>query len=157
MGALKNLLRVVVSWVNSSSFSSFDLFIFLHPFRDLGILFVCIHRWPQFRGVVRSFVAWMRFFQYSFFVFCSQNLMDTGTFKCALLVLPLYYFTMTNYFWAFIEGKVRLCCSIDNRRRSLKIRSFVAFRKARGGKIKKTVAINTTDTDDREKFKRQSK
>lgn len=39
-------------------------------------------------------------------MFILQNLMDTGTIKCAMLVLPLYYFTMTNYFWAFIEGKI---------------------------------------------------
>ncbi|XP_060833938.1 diuretic hormone receptor-like [Rhopalosiphum padi] len=41
------------------------------------------------------------------------NLTDTGTFKCALLVLPLYYFTMTNYFWAFIEGMYLFILVVD--------------------------------------------
>uniref|UniRef100_A0A2H8TM22 Diuretic hormone receptor n=1 Tax=Melanaphis sacchari TaxID=742174 RepID=A0A2H8TM22_9HEMI len=41
------------------------------------------------------------------------NLTNTGTFKCALLVLPLYYFTMTNYFWAFIEGMYLFILVVD--------------------------------------------
>ncbi|VVC33436.1 GPCR, family 2, diuretic hormone receptor,GPCR, family 2, extracellular hormone receptor domain,GPCR [Cinara cedri] len=41
------------------------------------------------------------------------NLTDTNAYKCALLVWPLYYFTMTNYFWAFIEGLYLFILVVD--------------------------------------------
>ncbi|XP_050523256.1 diuretic hormone receptor-like [Daktulosphaira vitifoliae] len=40
-------------------------------------------------------------------------LFNTDVFGCILVALPLYYFTVTNYFWAFIEGMYLFILVVD--------------------------------------------
>jgi len=56
------------------------------------------------------------------------SLTNTSTFKCALLVFPLYYFTMTNYFWAFIEGLYLFILVVDTFFQDrVRLRSYMAI------------------------------
>ncbi|XP_050435587.1 diuretic hormone receptor-like isoform X2 [Adelges cooleyi] len=40
-------------------------------------------------------------------------LFDAGVEECLMVALPLYYFTVTNYFWAFIEGMYLFILVVD--------------------------------------------